>query len=161
MTSKLMLLMSEPLPSLILQKKLSYRTTKREVRELYNIINEEVFDNALPIASIEVKSHCRGYWGLCIGDGFSIKKKKSQCIIILSDKWYCKQCLITTLAHEMVHQYQWDVYSKIRHLEGKDPIMSHGPSFFIFKKQLVQHGIVLKKSNSIERWFKYQKLSKC
>ena len=86
MTSKLMLLMSEPLPSLILQKKLSYRTTKREVRELYNIINEEVFDNALPIASIEVKSHCRGYWGLCIGDGFSIKKKKSQCIIILSDK---------------------------------------------------------------------------
>ena len=161
MTSKLMLLMSEPLPSLNLQKKLSYRTNKREVRKLYNIINEEIFNNELPPAKLEVKSHCRGYWGMCMAQGFNPKKKSSQCKIRLSDKWYCKQWLINTLAHEMAHQYQWDVYSKTRHLEGKYPLMSHGPSFYTFRKQLAKYGLVLKRSSGMKRWFRYQRLDKC
>ena len=98
---------------------------------------------------------------MCIADGFSNKKKRSQCIIRVSDRWYCRQWLINTLAHEMVHQYQWDIYSKERFHQGKDPIMSHGPSFYVFRDQLKEHGIVLKKSIGITRWFKYQKLSKC
>jgi hypothetical protein len=161
MTSKLLQLMLEPLPSLGSQKKLSYRPTKKEVRQLYNIINEEVFDNQLPPASLEVKSHCRGYWGMCMSTGFNPKKKSSQCKIRLSDRWYCKQWLIDTLAHEMVHQYQWDIYSKERAAEGKEPIMSHGPSFYKFRKQLAEYGIVLKRTSRTSLWFKYQTLSKC
>ena len=161
MTSKLMLLMSEPLPSLVLQKRLSYRTTKREVRKLYNIINEEIFNNELPPAKLEIKSYCRGYWGMCMAQGFNPKKKSSQCKIRLSDKWYCKQWLIDTLAHEMVHQYQWDIYSKERAVEGKEPIMSHGPSFYKFRKHLAEYGIVLKRSSGMKRWFRYQRLDKC
>ena len=161
MTSKLLQLMSEPLPSIGLQKKLSYRPTKREVKKLYNIINEEIFNNELPPAHLEVKSHCRGYWGLCMSTGFNPKKKSSQCKIRLSDRWYCKQWLIDTLAHEMVHQYQWDIYSKERAVEGKEPIMSHGPSFYKFRKQLAEYGIVLKRTSRTSLWFKYQTLSKC
>lgn len=156
-----MILMSDPLPSIGFQKRLSYRTNKKEVKELYRIINEEIFNNELPPTKLEVKSHCRGYWGICIAGGFSDKKKRSQCIIRVSDRWYCKQWLINTLAHEMVHQYQWDIYSKTRYLEGKDPIMSHGPSFYVFRDQLKEHGIVLKKSIGIKRWFKFQTLNKC
>lgn len=161
MTSKLLQLMSEPLPSISLQKKLYYRPTKKEIKELYNIINQEVFDNQLPITKLELKSHCRGYWGMCIADGFDTRKKRSQCSIVLSDKWYCKQWLINTLAHEMVHQHQWDVYSKERSKENKNPTMNHGPSFYKFKKQLAEHGIILKRASGSKRWFKYQKLSKC
>jgi hypothetical protein len=161
MTSKLLQLMSEPLPSIGLQKKLSYRPTKREVKKLYNIINEEIFNNELPPASLEIKSHCRGYWGMCMAQGFNPKKKSSQCKIRLTDRWYCKQWLIDTLAHEMVHQYQWDIYSKERDKEGKEPIMSHGPSFHKFRKQLAEYGIVLKRTSRISQWFKYQTLSKC
>jgi hypothetical protein len=161
MTSKLLQLMSEPLPSIGLQKKLSYRPTKREVKKLYNIINEEIFNNELPPAHLEVKSHCRGYWGLCMSTGFNPKKKSSQCKIRLTDRWYCKQWLIDTLAHEMVHQYQWDIYSKERAVEGKEPIMSHGPSFYKFRKQLAEYGIVLKRTSRTSLWFKYQTLSKC
>jgi hypothetical protein len=161
MTSKLLQLMSEPLPSIGLQKKLYYRPTKKEVKELYTIINKEVFNNQLPSAKVEVKSHCRGYWGICIAQGFNPKRKTSQCIIRLSDRWFCKQWLINTLAHEMVHQHQWDIYSKERDKQGKEPIMSHGPSFYKFRKKLSKHGIVLKKSSGMNRWFKYQKLSKC
>lgn len=161
MTSKLLQLMSEPLPSIGLQKKLSYRPTKKEVKNLYNIINEEIFNNELPPARLEVKSHCRGYWGMCMSTGFNPKKKSSQCKIRLSDRWYCKQWLIDTLAHEMVHQYQWDIYSKERAVEGKEPIMSHGPSFYKFRKQLSEYGIVLKRISRTNLWFKYQTLSKC
>ena len=161
MTSKLLQLMSEPLPSIGLQKKLSYRPTKREVKKLYNIINEEIFNNELPPAHLEVKSHCRGYWGLCMSTGFNPKKKSSQCKIRLSDRWYCKQWLIDTLAHEMVHQYQWDIYSKERAVEGKEPIMSHGPSFYKFRKQLAEYGIMLKRTSRTSLWFKYQTLTKC
>lgn len=161
MTSKLLQLMSEPLPSIGLQKKLSYRPTKKEVKNLYNIINEEIFNNELPPAHLEVKSHCRGYWGMCMSTGFNPKKKSSQCKIRLSDRWYCKQWLIDTLAHEMVHQYQWDIYSKERAVEGKEPIMSHGPSFYKFRKQLAEYGIVLKRTSRTSLWFKYQTLSKC
>ncbi len=161
MTSKLLQLMSEPLPNIGLQKKLSYRPTKKEVKNLYNIINEEIFNNELPPARLEVKSHCRGYWGLCMAQGFNPKKKSSQCKIRLSDRWYCKQWLIDTLAHEMVHQYQWDIYSKERAVEGKEPIMSHGPSFYKFRKQLAEYGIVLKRTSRTSLWFKYQTLSKC
>jgi hypothetical protein len=93
--------------------------------------------------------------------GFNPKKKSSQCKIRLSDKWYCKQWLINTLAHEMAHQYQWDVYSKTRHLEGKYPVMSHGPSFYTFRKQLAKYGLVLKRSSGMKRWFRYQRLDKC
>ena len=153
--------MSEPLPSIGLQKKLSYRPTKREVKKLYNIINEEIFNNELPPASLEIKSHCRGYWGMCMAQGFNPKKKSSQCKIRLTDRWYCKQWLIDTLAHEMVHQYQWDIYSKERDKEGKEPIMSHGPSFYKFRKQLAEYSIVLKRTSRISQWFKYQTLSKC
>jgi hypothetical protein len=161
MTSKLLQLMSEPLPSIGLQKKLSYRPTKREVKKLYNIINEEIFNNELPPASLEIKSHCRGYWGMCMSTGFNPKKKSSQCKIRLSDRWYCKQWLIDTLAHEMVHQYQWDIYSKERATEGKEPIMSHGPSFYKFRKQLAEYGIMLKRTSRTSLWFKYQTLTKC
>lgn len=161
MTSKLIELMTEPLPSISSQKKLSYRTNQREVRKLYNIINEEIFDNKLPPAKLEVKSHCKGYWGICIAQSFSHKRKSSECIIRLSDKWYCKQWLINTLAHEMVHQYQWDVYSKQRHDEGKEPIMSHGSSFFMYRRKLAKFGIVLKRSSGANRWFKHQRLDKC
>jgi len=161
MPSKLMILMSAPLPSIGFQKRLSYRTNKKEVKELYSIINEEIFNNELPPTKLEVRSHCRGYWGVCIADGFSNKKKRSQCIIRVSDRWYCRQWLINTLAHEMVHQYQWDIYSKERFHQGKDPIMSHGPSFYVFRDQLKEHGIVLKKSIGITRWFKFQTLNKC
>lgn len=162
MTSKLSLLMSEPLPSISSQKKLSYRPTRKEVRQLYNLINKEIFNNQLPKARIEVRSHCRGYWGICMAEGFNPKRKTSQCVIRISDRWYCKQWLINILAHEMVHQHQWDVYSKERNKEGKDPLMSHGPSFFAFKKHLSEHGLILRaKGNGAKRWFKYQRLDRC
>ena len=76
------------------------------------------------------------------------------------DKWFSPQWLVTILAHEMSHQYQWDILGKQRLAEGKEKIMSHGPSFFVFKDNLAKYDIPLKTSHSQGKWFKYQSMSK-
>jgi len=47
------------------------------------------------------------------------------------------------MAHEMVHQFQWDVLSNERQSQGLDPIMSHGPSFFAWREPLAEYDIPL------------------
>ena len=47
------------------------------------------------------------------------------------------------VAHEMVHQYQWDILSNDREDQGLPPIMSHGPSFFAWREPLAEYNIPL------------------
>jgi len=61
---------------------------------------------------------------------------------------------ISTLAHEMVHQYQWDIYSNIRVKRGLTRHMSHGPSFYIWRNKLSKYGIALKSTVQKDKeWF--------
>lgn len=161
--SNLRTLMSEELPSRTFQKKLSYRTSEEEALALFKVINKEIFGNILPVPEFQVKPRCRKYWGYCIAQSVTLNKDstKSSCIIKLSDKWYCKQWFILTLAHEMCHQYQWDILGHLRVKEGKKPLMSHGPSFFLYRDKLMKHGIPLKRSHGISPWFSHQNLFKC
>lgn len=154
-------LMSTELPNLTYQKKRLYRTNLEEVYELFDIINQEVFDGELPKPKIIVKTHIQKKWGECQGYLNRTKKNKSLCVILLNKNWYCKQWLITVLAHEMVHQHQWDIQSEARVREGKDRLMSHGPSFYKFKNKLKSYGIPLKHRLSIINWFKTQNILKC
>ena len=154
--SKLWNLMQEPLPPLSHQKRLAYRTTKSEAIKIFKIINEEVFDNALSLPEIIVKSHRRKYWGMCHGEHEKIKYRKTLCWIELMDKFYCKQWFITILAHEMCHQAQWDLDGVKRLEQGKDRIMTHGPSFFEYRDKLAEHGISLKKWHRRNKWFRTQ-----
>ena len=162
-SSLLISMMSEDLPNRTFQKRLRYRTSQKEVLALFNIINKEIFNNKLPVPRIEVMPNCRTYWGLCQANALVLHSNKaiSNCTIRLMDKWFCKQWLITTLAHEMCHQYQWDVIGYQRLKEGRDPLMSHGPSFFVFRDKLAKHGISLKRSHGMRRWFRHQNLFKC
>ena len=154
-------LMHEELPNIAFQKRLLYRTDYREVVDMWSILNKTIFYSELKIPIIEVMPRCREYWGICYGAHEKIRRRRSLCKIRLMDKWYCKQWLITTLAHEMCHQYQWDIIGEERISEGKDRLMSHGPSFFLFKDKLAEYGIPLKTSHRQKRWFKYQNLFRC
>lgn len=160
--SRLSRIMSQELPKISAQKRLLYRTDIGEVRYLFRLINQEIFNYELPTPEFEVMSHCRDYWGWCQAKHFlpNLHSSRSDCILRLSDKWFCKQWLVTTLAHEMCHQYQWDIVSKKRMKRGMPPIMSHGPSFFIFRSKLAKHNISLKNGHSRALWFKTQNLFK-
>jgi hypothetical protein len=78
----------------------------------------------------------------------------------MMDKFFCPQWFVTTLAHEMVHQYQWDIIGPEREHDGKEWLMSHGPSFFQFREEMEWHEISLKTAHSQRRWFKHQNLFK-
>jgi hypothetical protein len=80
---------------------------------------------------------------------------------MLADRWYCRHWLIMAVAHEMVHQYQWDIESKRRKRQGLPSIMSHGPTFFSWRDKLKKHGIPLKTYNDHDRWFQTQHLFRC
>lgn len=161
--SQLYHLMNEDLPNITSQRRLSYRTTQHEVESLFELINKEIFNNRLPMPEFQIMSRCREYWGFCLAKECvpDLDTIKSNCIIRLSDKWYCKQWLILTLAHEMCHQYQWDIDSKKRMRKGIAPLMSHGPSFFKHRNKLAKYGIPLKKALGMRKWFTYQNLFKC
>lgn len=154
-------LMLEDLPSISQQKRLTYRTTHAEVTALYRLINKTIFNNKLLMPELEVAPRCREYWGLCFGSFIRPTARKSNCKIRLMDKWYCRQWLIIVLAHEMCHQYQWDIQGMERLKRGRQPLMSHGPSFFVFRDKLKKYGISLKGAHSKRKWFKHQNLFKC
>lgn len=159
--SNLAELMCEELPPIAYQKRLLYRTDYAEVISLYRLLNKTIFNNKLPMPDIEVVPRCRKYWGICFGATQRERGKKSLCKIRIMDKWYCRQWLIMVLAHEMCHQYQWDILGEKRLRQGKEPIMSHGPTFFIFRDKLKKHGIPLKSWQRTRKWFKTQNVFKC
>ena len=154
-------LMSEELPSLTFQRKLSYVTSVREVKALYRLINKEVFGNRLCMPHIEVRPRLQGTWGFCLGLEVPYSRKRSRCAIVMSSRWYCKQWLIMAIAHEMCHQYEWDIISKGRERMGLPPVMAHGPTFYIWRDKLKSKGIPLKRHTCHEKWFTKQSLFKC
>ena len=154
-------LMETPLPGIGYQRRLSYRPSNSEVIGLYHLINATIFNDELTLPHIEIKARCRAYWGMCYGEADKVRHRKTHCRIRLMDKFYCVQWLVTILAHEMCHQYTWDIYSKARLEEGKPRIMTHGPSFFIFKNKLAEHGIPLNRhTHSDIQWFTTQSFYK-
>lgn len=158
--SKLHQMMNEDLPSIYQQKRKSYTTTINEIRKIYKLINSEVFNDKLPNAKLILKKRIPDAWGMCIGNKLPTKTK-SGCILIIGRNWYCKQWLIMTIAHEMSHQYQWDVIGYNRLQKNKEPLMSHGPTFYKFRSKMNRVGIPLKRVIHGSNWFKKQNLLKC
>jgi hypothetical protein len=154
--------MQEDLPSITKQKRYIFRPSVRQINHTYKVLNIALFDGTLKKPKIKLVNRQR-YWGMCQAlNNIPIKyKSRSNCELVLSDKWFCRQWFIDTLAHEMVHQYQWDVDGPVRIAKGKEALMSHGPSFFRHKPKLDRYGLNLKIVHRTRKWFKYQNLAKC
>jgi len=150
-------LMTLPLPTRSEQKRLAFRPSLRFTYHVYELINYEIFGDYMYKPKIELQSHCNKYWGICYG-ATNKDYTGSYCRINLSDKWFCPQWFVTTLAHEMVHQFQWDIIGPEREKEGKNWLMSHGPSFYQFRPDMEEHYISLKTAHSQRRWFEHQDL---
>jgi len=153
-------IMESPLPSLTYQRRLQFRPTYKDINYAYKIINRHIFNNVLHKPVIKQGTR-RDTWGFCTWE-FEKQKSGSWCIIQLSNKWFCPQWFIQTLAHEMVHQYQWDKIDKeTRSLAFYNPSGAHGPSFFEWREQFAYYGLDLKTAHGRVRWFEYQDFAKC
>lgn len=156
-------IMATPLPSITYQRRKQFRPNDMDVMYAYGILNRYVFDNALRKPEI-TQGILRKAWGMC---NWETKRQYtgSWCSIRLSDKWFCPQWFMNTLAHEMVHQYQWDVY-RWDHLGtyGKEMFTgsgAHGPSFYAWRERFSYYGLNLKIAHGQKRWFKHQSFDKC
>lgn len=159
MDDELIQLMATPLPSIRKQIRKLYRPTIEEVIHVYDLLNKCVFDNKLTRPEIILKRQYKVF-GWCIGSWEQLPSG-SHCTIKLMDKWYCIQWMITILAHEMAHQYTWDIERPDREAVGKKGLMSHGTSFLQHRAKMAEFNIRLKHCLYINRWFKYQRFDKC
>jgi len=156
-------IMATELPSITYQRRKSFRPTMDDVDYAYGIINRYVFANQLKKPKIILKNG-RKVWGTC--QWLEQKQESgSWCEIQINDKWFCVQWFMNTLAHEMIHQYQWDI-DRWTHIEryGRGPNMlsgAHGPSFFEWRDQFAHYDLYLKTWFGQKRWFRHQDFKRC
>ena len=113
-----------------------------DAEEAYTLINKHIFDNGLDPLLIAIHRR-NGYWGSCHA-GYT--NEEYRCTHIRLTDWFeTRTSFIETIAHEMVHQFQWDILSNERDNQGLGPIMSHGPSFFALRPALAEYNIQLSK----------------
>lgn len=156
-------IMEQPLPGITYQRRKSFRPSDADVYYAYNILNRYVFDNQLCKPQI-TQGRLIKCWGVCEWHDEQ-QNYGTYCTIKLSDKWFCQQWFMNTLAHEMVHQYQWDI-NRWDYIEyyGRDIHQNsggHGPSFYMWRERFDTYGLKLKVSFGQRRWFKHQDFAKC
>jgi hypothetical protein len=154
--SQLEKLLATPLPSLSQQRRKPYRPQKQEIHRVYSLLNRAVFDGVMRRPEIKTGREVDAL-GWCIGMR-PPQLRRSGCVIRLTDKWYSVHWLIFVLAHEMCHQYQWDILGPQRQAQGRQPLLSHGPSFLQHRARLAEIGVPLLKKVYVYRWFQYQDL---
>ena len=135
-------LLSEEAHNFCVRKGTLYKTNIREIKALYRLINATIFNDSLVMPEIKLV-RLRNAWAYCEGDECPFSKNKTRCTIYVHENWYRKNYLISTIAHEMVHQYQWDIISRKRQKQGLCSIMSHGPTFFQWRDAFNKHGLQL------------------
>ena len=158
--------MNADLPSIGEQKRLPFRPHPEQADALYRVINRYIFDNTLtqPDIMLGTLQKC---WGQCEWldqrqKSASWGKQGTWCRISVSDKWFCPQWFCTVLAHEMVHQYQWDIERFDRTgFNICENSGAHGPSFFAWRERFAYWGIDLKTAHGQKRWFRHQDFNKC
>ena len=156
-------IMEAPLPDVAHQCARLFRPDPDTVLHAYKIINKYVFDNQLSRPKIVV-APIKKYWGYCLWYN-DYQDTEAHSEIHLTDSWYCHQMFMNVLAHEMVHQYQWDVY-RWDYLEQhgrkfNEKTAGHGASFRVWQPKFNEYGLTLRPSFDADLWFKHQNFSKC
>jgi hypothetical protein len=76
----------------------------------WRIINKAAFNDKLPYPGKIIIRRLRGFDGFCVG-----KTNKNICEITLASNIHDKKLFIATIAHEMVHQWQFYFGSDLHH----------------------------------------------
>ena len=105
-----------------------FRPTISDCREIWRNINRNVFNNELKMPSFRLV-YTKAFWGECQG----VLEDQAQVKMKINKSFLSKRLFINTMAHEMVHQWEWLVNEN----------MTHGPQFFLWRDQLANYNITL------------------
>jgi hypothetical protein len=110
-----------------------YETTIEDCQKWFNILNRELFDNALPkINDIDIRWR-RGAYAWYDYDQTDPKTGTSR--LLMNKRYKSKQFFVEILAHEMVHHYQY-IYNEE---------VGHGSSFLKWRDTFNKKGLNLAK----------------
>ena len=110
--------------------------TKEMVEDIYDAINNAVFNGVLTRPKIVVRDYTkRCIWGECEGWFRGSRWGAPYTQVIRIERHFPNlKKLIAAVAHEMVHQWEWEYYS----------VMTHGSTtFFAWEERLRSKGIRL------------------
>jgi len=113
-----------------------FEPSEYELRLYYGLLNKYVFRGMLTKPKLELL-RLRGAWGIFTGDYYG------RPTISMTNRFPTKQFFVMALAHEMVHQHQWDIIGPKQLKEGKKPSINHGPTFYNWRDTLSKFGIPL------------------
>ena len=143
----------------------SYKANKTEAWKWFHILNEQIFGNLLePVDKIFISNH-KNYGDVYALYYYDDKFRGKPAKISLCKRFDDEKMFVEILAHEMIHQWQWDVY-RFDHLDYFGRPMfensgAHGPSFFAWKNRFADYGLHLKTWYGQKRWFKHQDFTRC
>jgi len=119
----------------LLSSKEKYKTTYKDIKKFFKMLNLGIFDNKLtPFNDIEIKEL---KYQKCMGQVvmFEYKGKGTKLFKLEMDKYYdSKRDFLDTLAHEMVHLYQFI------HVNDSG---NHNKLFYSFRPKLKYVGLKL------------------
>ena len=109
------------------------RADHRMVSQIYESINRAVFGSALKRPKLIIGTY-PDMWGECQGHhrGHRHGETYTKCIRINRD-WPNMKKLINVIAHEMVHQWEWERLG----------VMTHGINFWAWQERLNNRGLRL------------------
>ena len=105
-----------------------FRPTISDCREIWSNINRNVFNGELKMPSFRLV-YTKAFWGECQG----VLEDQTRVKMKINKSFLSKRLFINTMAHEMVHQWEW--------LNNEN--MTHGPQFFLWRDQLANYNITL------------------
>lgn len=114
-----------------------FRPTQSDCAEVFNNINRQVFYGELILPTFKLL-YSSDYWGMCVGSW----DDPAGCTIHINKSFLSKRLFINTVAHEMVHQWEWLNYEH----------MTHGNTFFVWRKPLAEFGITLSRLYRIKHY---------
>jgi len=124
--SVLQKIMAKPIPNRAEYWRNEYRPTQQKVTHTYNALNKSLFKDRLKRPCIVVGQQ-RNVWGWAnLLDDYRVHMG-------LSDKYPCEQFFVAVLAHEMIHQWQWEVDAPKRRKKGLRYQTAHGENFQAWK----------------------------
>ncbi len=147
MQSKLAQILEAPYPSNSHYRSMPYRPDEEASSSAFNAINDNIFGGILKQPPIRLK-RLKKTWGWCQGE-FEIRGNGHWPYtkeIVMYSMYPSVHLFVATLGHEMVHHWQWTINSVERMAQGKKPLMSHGPTFYQWRKAFAQQGLPLGKN---------------
>jgi len=114
-----------------------FRPTIQDCRELFTNINRHVFNGELSMPRFRLV-YSKAFWGECTGH----LEDQAMVTIKMNKSFLSRRLFINTLAHEMVHQWEW--------LNNEN--MTHGPAFFQWRDQLMIFNITLSRHYRIKHY---------